>query len=145
MMRREASPMQQRRSHSFEPRPLAAVAALILVAPAALFFAAAVGRQLQPREYQPARALNAIVEGYLALPPALGVALILVAPAVALLLAALVVWRSLATDPDLARDLRRLGVALAPILRRPTFLLSLVVCGGAGVMLALLAIHAVVG
>ncbi|MGO9178629.1 MAG: hypothetical protein ACLQHS_05040 [Candidatus Limnocylindrales bacterium] len=42
--------MQQNQSRSFEPRPLAAVAALILVAPAALFFVAAIGRQLQPVE-----------------------------------------------------------------------------------------------
>ena len=137
--------MQQNRSHSFEPRPLAAVAALILVAPAALFFMAAIGRQLQPVEYQPARALNAIVEGYLALPPAVGLALIVMAPVVALLLAAFVVWRSLATDPDLPRDLRHLGVALVPILDRPTLLLSLVVCSGAAVMLIFLALHAVVG
>ena len=137
--------MQQNRSHSFEPRPLAAVAALILVAPAALFFMAAIGRQLQPVEYQPARALNAIVEGYLALPPAVGLALIVMAPAAALLLAALVVWRSLASDPDLPRDLRHLCVALVPILHRPTFLLSLVVCGGAPVMLIFQALHALVG
>ena len=137
--------MQQNRSHPFEPRPLAAVAALILVAPAALFFAAAIGRRLQPVEYQPARALNAIVEGYLALPPAVGMALIIVAPAAALLLAASVAWRTIATDPTLSGDLRRLSMALAPILRRPTLLLSLVVCGAAAGMLLFLAVHAAAG
>ena len=137
--------MQQNQSHTLEPRPLAAVAALILVAPAALFFVAAIGRQLQPMEYQPARALNAIVEGYLALPPAVGMALIVVAPAAALLLAAFVAWRTIATDPSLPGDLRRLGMALAPILRRPTLLLSLLVCCGAAGMLLFLAVHAVAG
>ena len=43
-------------------------------------FVAAIGRQLQPVEYQPARALNAIVEDYLALPPAVGVALVMSRP-----------------------------------------------------------------
>lgn len=40
--------MQQNHARSLEPRPLAAVAALVLVAPAALAFGAAIGRQLQP-------------------------------------------------------------------------------------------------
>jgi len=137
--------VHQNHPRSYELRPLAAVAALVLVAPAALFFGAAIGRQLQPVEHQPARALNAIVEGYLALPPAVGVGLVIVAPAAALLLAAFVVWRTVATDPALAGDVDRLGVALAPILRRRTLLLSVIVCCGAAGILLFLAVHAVVG
>ena len=96
-------------------------------------------------EHQPAHTLNAIVEGYLALPPTVGMLLIVAAPAAALLLAASVVWRTLATDRALPGDLQRLGLALAPIARRPAFLLCLVVCVGAAGMLVVLAAHAVVG
>ncbi len=132
-------------TRALDGRRLASLVAVVLVSPAAVFFAAANGRSLQPVEHEPARTLEAIVEAFAALPPALGFALVVVAPLVALGLAAFAVGRTFRTDERLRDDLRAAGLAVRPILRRPTFVVSLVVLAGSFAILAFLAVHAVVG
>jgi hypothetical protein len=126
-------------------RRLATFAAVLLVLPAAVFFAAAIGRSLQPVEHEPARTLEAIVEAFAAMPPALGIALVVVAPLVALCLAAFVVARTFDADERLRGDLRAAGIALMPIVRRPTLVVAAVVLVGSLAILAFLALHAVAG
>lgn len=123
--------------------PLVALACL-LVAPAAFFFLAALGRTLQPVNHEPARTLDAVVTWFGSLPgPELGVVL-LVLPVVGLGLA---VWQLRAAWADSAAraDLVGLGEAVGRVFRRPALLLSLLVIGFVGLYLSALAVHAVAG
>lgn len=126
-------------------RRVSTLAAAVLVAPAALFFVAAIGRQLQPVQHEPARTLDAIVNAFAALPPTVGVVLVIVAPALALLLAAVVIARTIQTDLTLRADLAVAGRALVPLLRRPTLLVAAAVVVGATAILLFLGVHAIVG
>jgi len=126
-------------------RRVATVLAVALLAPGALFFVAVVGRSLQPVAHEPSRTLNAIANGFLALPPAIGVALIMVAPLLAMAVAAVVVWRTVATDPALGQDLRRVVDAALPLVRRPTLLVAIATLVVAAGMAGVLAVHAIAG
>ena len=122
-----------------------AAVALGLVVPAGLFFLSVVGRALQPIDHEPARTLNQIAQAFLDLPAAVGVLVIVLAPAVGLVLGATVVWRTVNTDPTLASDITCLARAIVPFLRRPTLLVALVVTVAALAMTILVMVHAFVG
>lgn len=132
-------------TRAIDARRLAALGAVLLVAPAALFLASAVGRSLQPVAHEPARTLGSIVEAFLSLPPTLGVALLVVAPFAAFGLAAFALLRTFRVDVGLRADLRSAGLALVPILRRPTFVVSAVVLAASGAVLVFFAVHAIAG
>jgi hypothetical protein len=132
-------------TRAIEVRRLAALGAVLLVAPAALFLASAIGRSLQPVAHEPARTLEAVVEAFLALPPTLAVALLVAAPFVAIGLAAFALSWTLRVDGRLRADLRSAGLALVPILRRPTFVVSAVVLTGSFAILVFFAVHAIAG
>ena len=136
--------LHPRRNHVDLRRETATVA-LALVAPAGLFFLSVVGRALQPIDHEPARTLNQIAQAFIDLPAAVGVLVIVLAPAVGLLLSATVVWRTVDTDPTLASDIARLARAIVPFLRRPTLLVALVVTVAALAMTILLMVHALLG
>jgi hypothetical protein len=137
--------MDHPRRTGFDLRRPAAAIAVALIAPAGLFFLAVVGRSLQPIEHEPARTLNHIAQAFLGLPAVAGGLVIVVAPALALLLAAAVVWRTFVTDRALTADIARLARAMVPFLRRPTLLVALVVAVAALAMAVFLAVHAIVG
>ncbi len=130
---------------AIDTRRLAALGALALVLPAVVFFAAAIGRSLQPVQHEPARTLEAIFQAFVALPPAVGVALVALAPLVALGLALFALVRTFRSDERLRDDLRVAGHALAPIVARPTFVISVAVVVASAAILAFLAVHAIVG
>ena len=132
-------------TRAIDARRVAAVAAVMLVAPAVVFFTAAIGRSLQPVQHEPARTLEAIVEAFAALPPAIGFALVVVAPLAAFALSVLVLVRTVHSDERLAGDLRAAGLALELIVRRPTFVIAVVVLVASVAIVAFLAVHAIVG
>jgi MFS family permease len=132
--------------HPIERRRLGlAVAALVAATPAAIFFAAAIGRQLQPTEHQPARTLEAIFEAFANLSPMVLAALVVAGPLLALGIGGYLVvaeWRS---DPNLRTDTAAFAVAGGRLLRRPAFVIGLVVAVVAALMTAFLVVHAIAG
>jgi len=123
----------------------ASVGSAVLVAPALVFFAAAIGRLLQPQNREPAHLAGAIFDWFSSLPQAALVLALVAAPALALLLGTFVLWRGLAADDALRADVRELGRIGARILRRPAvWLSSLAVLATAAILLAL-GWHALVG
>jgi hypothetical protein len=132
--------------HHVDRRVATTVAlAVALLAPGALFLVSIVGRSLQPVEHEPSRTFNAITNGFLALPPTIAIGLIIVAPLVAMALAAMVVWRTVATDPALSQDLGRLADAAMPLLRRPTLLVAVAILVVAAGLMGVLIVHALAG
>ena len=116
--------------HTVQPgecRHLAWVAALVAVlamAPITLFVASAAGRLLQPLPNQPVAAEERIFEWFVAL-PAMSVAVLLVAlPLVGMVLAAAVLWRSWRSDAALRADVRLAAGLLSRLVRRPLVWLS---------------------
>ena len=126
-------------------RRVAAAIALALVAPATVFFAAAIARSLQPVAHEPARTLSAIVDAFLALPPLVLLGLVGVAPVAAIVLAAIVVWRTATADSTLREDVRRLADAGVPFLRRPTLLVALVVLLLGLAVISVVTVHTLAG
>jgi hypothetical protein len=123
----------------------AAVGSAVLVAPAVVFFGAATGRLLQPPNREPAHFAGAVFDWFVSLPEYAAALVLLAAPAAALLLGGLVLWRSLADDEALCADVRELGRVVLRILRRPAAWLSaLVVLTSAGILF-FLGWHAIVG
>ncbi len=132
-------------TRAIDVRRIAALGALALVSPAVVFFAAALGRSLQPVQHEPARTLDGIFQAFAALPSAVAVALVVVAPLVALGLALFALVRTFRSDDRLREDLRVAGRALVPIAGRPIFVISVVVFVASAAILAFLAVHAIVG
>ncbi len=116
-------------------RPFIATAAALLVAPAILFTAVAIGRLLQPIQYQPARAAELIFEAFAALPGPLLVTLLIAAPLVALGLAVVVLRSSLQTDAALHGDLARFAWSSRQLLRHGPFVLAAQTAIAAGLFL----------
>ena len=137
--------MDHPRRNPVDLRRETAAVALGLVVPAGLFFLSVVGRALQPIDHEPARTLNQIAQAFLDLPAAVGVLVIVLAPAVGLVLSATVVWWTVDTDPALASDVTRLARAIVPFLRRTTLLVALVVTVAALAMTILVMVHTFVG
>ncbi len=123
----------------------AAVGSVLLVAPAVVFFGAAIGRLLQPPNREPAHLAGVVFDWFVSLPQYAAALVLLAAPSTALVLGGLVLWRSLADDDALREDVRTLGRVSIRILRRPAAWLSaLVVLASAGI-LVIVGWHAIVG
>lgn len=122
-----------------------AVVAVACVVPAAIFFAAVIGRSLQPIEHEPARTLDAIVAWFSSLGDPGVLVLLMALPAIGMVLGAGLVVSALREDVALPQDLVALGTAAITVLRRPAFILGLVtVLFGLG-FFAVMAVHAIAG
>lgn len=122
-----------------------AAAAAVLIAPAILFAAVAVGRVLQPVQYQPARAAELIFEAFAALPGPLLFALLIGAPLVALALAVVVLRSSLQADASLRGDLVRFAWSSRQLLRHGTFIVATLAAIAATLFLLAVAVHEIAG
>ena len=131
--------------YSTDARRLPSVAlACLLVAPAAIFFLAAVGRSFQPVTHEPARTLDAVVTWFAGLPSAeLGLMLLLL-PAIGLALAIRQLWLA-SGDESVRADLRSLAEASGRFVRRPALVASILVLVFGGLYFLAIAVHAVAG
>jgi hypothetical protein len=132
--------------HSIERRRLGlAVVSLLVAAPAAIFFAAAFGRLLQPTEHEPAGTLEAIFEAFAGLSPVVLAGLVVAGPLLALAIGGYLVVAEWRADPALRADVAVLAAATARLLRRPAFVIGLCVAVAAGLRTAVLLVHAIAG
>ncbi len=123
----------------------AALLATLAVFPAAVFFASAIARGMQPVEHQPSATFNAIVEAFKSFPAGVNVALLLVGPAVALVLALAVLITRLPADMELRADIAEFGTVSLRLLRRPAVVLSALVVLASFCTLFFLLVHSIVG
>ncbi len=126
-------------------RPFITAAAALLVAPAVLFTVVAIGRVLQPVQYQPARAAELVFEAFTALPGPLLFALLVAAPLVALALAVVVLRSSLQADATLHGDLTRFAWSTRQLLRHGSFVVAVLAAIAAALFLLAVAVHLLVG
>lgn len=117
----------------------------VLVAPAATFFFAAIGRSLQPITHEPARTLDAIVTWFGALPGAALLALLVVLPFIGLVLAAAILWKTWSGDAAIRADVAAFARDGAKLVRRPAFVLSILVFALGALYFAAMAVHAIAG
>lgn len=125
--------------------PIVAPAALLLVLPAAAFFAAAALRQLQPVHHLPAAAAGAYVRLFVHLPRGANVALLVLGPALSLGLAAVDQWHRWRRDPAWRAAVFGLAAACRPVIVRPLAVMSAVALLAAAAWLAFLIVHAIAG
>jgi hypothetical protein len=96
---------------------VAALVAVLAMAPITLFAVSAAGRLLQPLPNQPAAAEEHIFDWFVALPAMSVVVLLVALPLIGMALAAAVLWRSWRSDAALRADTRLaaglLGVSFA--------------------------------
>lgn len=121
----------------------AAFAATLLVLPAVVLLASAMIRLMQPVQYQPAHAADVIVNWFVAInsgPLVLGVA-----PVLALVLGALVVWPRLSSDPDLRADARLFVDVAVRLLRRPAVVAGALATVASLAVLVVAIDHAIAG
>src|SRR5512140_616825 len=102
-------------------RPVLAVAAAVAAAPGLAFFAAAVGRQMQPTPHEPARTLDAIFQAFANLPAPVLVALVAVGPLVALALGTYLVLAEWGDNPAVRADAHTAAAAIMRLARHGTF------------------------
>ena len=122
---------------------LAATVAAFLVLPALVFLASAAVRQLQPVQYEPAHTADAIFAWFTRLHD--GSVLLWAAPALALALGLVALWRRLASDPELQADLVTFGAVAGRLVRRPAVVVgAFSVLSSLGV-LTFVVVHAIAG
>jgi len=113
---------------------------LLLVFPAALFMGSLFLRQIQPQQYQPAHAAQAIVDWYAAR-PAVGLHICLIAlPLTALFIGVVTLLRNWNDDAELRRDTLE---TLAFLRTHLTMLLVAIAALAAACILAIVAVHVI--
>ena len=113
---------------------------LLLVFPAALFMASLFLRQIQPQQYEPAHAAQAIVDWYAAR-PAVGLHICLIAlPLAALFIGIVTLLRNWNDDAELRRDTLE---TLAFLRTHLTMLLVTIAALVAACILAIVALHVI--
>lgn len=124
---------------------LVSILAFLLVLPATAFLAAAMVRGMQPVQYQPARAAQAVFEAFAALPAGAVALLLGLAPLAALVLAAVAAWRRLRDDQAARDDVAAFLLGWRRILRQPALVVAAVAFVAAGGVLAFAVVHAIAG
>ncbi len=115
-----------------------AAAEILLIFPAALFMTALFVRNLQPLQYQPARAAQSIVAWYAARPH-IGLWVLLIALPLAVLITGLTaLYRAWRKEPDLRDAARRTAIELK---RHWATLVTAAATCAAGLILAIVALH----
>jgi hypothetical protein len=122
---------------------VAAFAATLLVLPAVIVLASSVIRLMQPVQYQPAHAADAIVTWFVSINA--GPLVLVVAPILALVLGLLVVWRRLSSDPELRADARLLVGVSRRLLRRPAVVAGALATVASLAVLVFVIDHAIAG
>lgn len=124
---------------------LVSMLAVLLVLPAVTFLTAAMVRSMQPSQYQPAHAAQAVFDAFAALPAAAVWALLRLAPLVALVLAVVVAWRKLAADQAARDDLSAFIAGSRRILHQPALVLAALAFLASAGVLAFAVTHAIAG
>lgn len=110
--------------------------AVLLVLPSLTFLAAAMVRLMQPTQYQPAHAAQVIFDAFVGLPQGSGWVLLGLAPVGALVLAAVVAWRRLASDEAARSDVGAFVEGLRRIAHQPALIAAaFAFVGSAGVLI----------
>jgi hypothetical protein len=124
---------------------LASLLAVLLVLPAVTFLTAAMVRSMQPVQYQPAHAAQAVFDAFATLPASAVWLLLGLAPLFALGLALLAAWRRLRDDPAVRDDVAAFVEGWRRILHQPALVLAgLALIASLGV-LAFAVTHAIAG
>ena len=125
--------------------PAVAPLSLILVLPAAVFFAAAALRLLQPVQHMPAAAADAYFHVFARMPREAKLGVLVLAPALSLILA--VVDQCLRWRRDAAWRSAVLGLAAAcrPVIVRPFAVMSALALLAAALWCAFVVMHAIAG
>jgi len=134
-----------RRQHGTAVHPAMAPLALLLVVPAAVFFAAAALRLLQPVQHLPAAAADAYFQLFVRMPRDAKLVVLVLAPALSLLLAGvdqLVLWRR---DSAWRSAVLGLAAACRPVIVRPFAVMSALALLAAAIWFTFIVVHAIAG
>jgi hypothetical protein len=138
-----ASPLEERAMTSRRIDTAAAFAAVLLVLPALILLASSAVRAMQPVQYQPAHAADAIFSWFASLNA--GPAVVVVGPILALVVGTLVVGRRLRSEADLRTDIGAFVAVSGRLLRRPAFVAGVFAVLGSAAVLAFVVDHAIAG
>jgi hypothetical protein len=125
--------------------PAVAPTALVLVLPAAIFFMAAALRQLQPVQHQPAAAADAYFRLFVQMSRSVKLAVLLLGPAAALVLAGIDQYLRWRRDPSWRSAVLGVAAACRPLIVRPLAIMSALALLVAAVWLAFVVVHAIAG
>jgi hypothetical protein len=134
-----------RRQQGTAVNPVMAPLSLILVVPAAVFFAAAALRLLQPVQHLPAAAADAYFQLFVRMPRDAKLVVLVLAPALSLLIAGLdqcLRWRR---DPAWRSAVLGLAAACRPVIVRPFAVMSALALLVAAIWFAFIVTHAIAG
>jgi hypothetical protein len=137
------SPEEDRAMTSRRIETVAALAATLLVLPAVVLLASAAVRLMQPVQYEPAHATDAIFNWFVAIHA--GPAVLGLGPILALVLGLLVLWRRLSSDADLRKDISTFLTVSGRPLRRPALVAGLFAVLGSLAVLLVVVDHAIAG
>ncbi len=133
---------QQRRA---VVHPALAPTAFVLVLPAALFFAAAALRQLQPVQHQPAAVADTYLRLFVHMSRGVRLAVLLFGPAAGFVLAGVDQYLRWRRDPSWRSAVLGLAAACRPVITRPLAVISALALLAAAVWLAFVVVHAILG
>jgi hypothetical protein len=134
-----------RGDHRAAVHPAVAPTALVLVLPAAIFFAAAALRLLQPVQHQPAATADALFRLFAELPRGVKLTVMLLAPAAGFVLAAMDQYLRWRRDPSWRSAVLGLAAACGPVIVRPLAVMSALALLGAAGWFAFVVVHAIAG
>jgi len=134
-----------RRERHAVVHPAVAPTALVLVLPAALFFAAAALRQLQPVQHQPAAAADAYFRLVVHIPRGMRPAVLLLGPAAGFVLGGVDQYLRWRRDPAWRSAVLGLAAACRPVITRPLAVISALALVAAAVWLVFVFVHAMAG
>ncbi len=121
----------------------AAFAATLLVLPALVLLASAVVRLMQPVQYQPAHAADAIFNWFASINA--GPVALVFGPLLALVLGLVALWRRLADDRELQTDVGTFFAVSGRLLRRPALVAGVFAVLGSLAVLIFVVDHAIAG
>ncbi len=121
----------------------AAFAATLLVLPALVLLASAVVRLVQPVQYQPAHAADAIFNWFASIKA--GPVVLVLGPLLALVLGLVALWRRLADDGELRTDVGTFLAVSGRLLRRPALVAGVFAVLGSLAVLAFVVDHSIAG
>lgn len=132
-------------NHHARTQAAASLLAVLLVLPAVTFLAAAVVRLMQPQAHEPSRTAWAIFDFFITLPQGAVIAIMAIAPVLALVLGLAVTWRRLASDEDTRADVRALADGIRRVARHPSLVGAAFAAGASAIVLVVAVEHAIAG
>ena len=134
-----------RKKRSAVVHPAVAPTAMVLVLPAAIFFAAAVLRQLQPVQHLPGAAAGAYLRLFVDMPRSVRLAVLVLGPAAGFVVAGVDQYLRWRRDPAWRSAVLGLAAACRPVITRPLAVISGLALLAAAVWLAFVVVHAIMG